>query len=323
MAVFGDAANFVLGGIPGDVHDLFVVDVEPGDLVRASEAMSDLGYTVRTVHVKLTENVTHLEGRWEGAGATAFQTDIWQPLSEGLGVLERESHNAAAQLTRLAAQAERAHLQKVMALNQEMQNQLELTAATWTLTPAAGKAISAVLGNVASRLGGELVSRVIAGIVGAIEDLISKVLAAFAKLFEWFAGPLATYATDISGQIGRILGIGPRLEQPGSGRALSTDADSVNLASPERTNHILNGDAKGGGHLWPGRPGKSPFPAGWSPDKIMNSAADIATDPNATVISQVGRRTVIVGERDGIRILVVTDGNDIITAYPTNLPTNP
>ncbi len=34
----------------------------------------------------------------------------------------------------------------------------------------------------------------------------------------------------------------------------------VNLASEKRTIHILNGDATGGGHMWPGNPGKTPFP---------------------------------------------------------------
>lgn len=36
----------------------------------------------------------------------------------------------------------------------------------------------------------------------------------------------------------------------------------VNLASPSRAQHILTGDATGGGHMWPGAPGKSVFPAG-------------------------------------------------------------
>ncbi|WP_321854272.1 hypothetical protein, partial [Paraburkholderia tropica] len=46
--------------------------------------------------------------------------------------------------------------------------------------------------------------------------------------------------------------------------------NDVNLASPERTTHILTGDTTGGGHQWPGGPGKSVFPQDWSSSKIMN-----------------------------------------------------
>ncbi|HEX6537803.1 MAG TPA: WXG100 family type VII secretion target [Candidatus Dormibacteraeota bacterium] len=175
MAFVGDAANLLLGGVPGDVHELFVVDVEPGDLARASSAMTDLGDTVRTVHVMLSDSVATLEGRWEGGGATAFQTEIWAPLNDGLGVLQRECHSAASQLANLAVQAEQAHLQKVFALNEEIQQQLQLTAVT-LVTPGVGKAIAEVVGNVAERVGGELVIRVVAGIASAIDELIRKVL---------------------------------------------------------------------------------------------------------------------------------------------------
>jgi len=49
---------------------------------------------------------------------------------------------------------------------------------------------------------------------------------------------------------------------------------------------------------------------------------DIATDPSLPRIPQ-GSREVIHGTRDGVDITVVTDGRDIITAFPTNLPRNP
>ena len=44
--------------------------------------------------------------------------------------------------------------------------------------------------------------------------------------------------------------------------AAKTTAELVNLASPQRTTHILTGDATGGGHLFPGAPGKIAFPQG-------------------------------------------------------------
>jgi len=46
------------------------------------------------------------------------------------------------------------------------------------------------------------------------------------------------------------------------GEQVAKKADNtVNLASKQRTTHILQGDKTGGGHLWPGTAGKTPFPA--------------------------------------------------------------
>lgn len=100
----------------------------------------------------------------------------------------------------------------------------------------------------------------------------------------------------------------------------------VNLASQARTTHILQGDATGGGHLWPGGAGKSPFPQSWSGDRIMHEISDIATDPAAwrSGVPQ-GGRTILTGTRDGVDIRVVVDTRtgEIITGYPTNVPRNP
>jgi hypothetical protein len=101
----------------------------------------------------------------------------------------------------------------------------------------------------------------------------------------------------------------------------------LNLATPSRTNHILNGDATGGGHLWPGAPGKSSFPQGWSENKIMNTVSDIATDPAIPEIVQSNGRIVKNAIVDGVEIRVVLDppskGGGIVTAFPTNAPRNP
>jgi hypothetical protein len=107
--------------------------------------------------------------------------------------------------------------------------------------------------------------------------------------------------------------------------------DFVNLASPTRTKHILTGDGPGsGGHLWPGQPGKNPFPQGWSGDRIMHHVSDIATDPSLTWVQQTGKagslftkagdpaRFFVIGEREGVRIKVILEpaGEGIITAFP-------
>ena len=103
----------------------------------------------------------------------------------------------------------------------------------------------------------------------------------------------------------------------------------VNLASPQRTKHVLTGDATGGGHLWPGAANKTPFPQGWSGDKIMHHVSDIATDPNLKWIPQTGSgglftkagnpaRFSVEGVRDGVNIKVIIEpaGEGIITAFP-------
>jgi RHS repeat-associated protein len=105
---------------------------------------------------------------------------------------------------------------------------------------------------------------------------------------------------------------------------------TVDLASPQRRTHILDGDATGGGHRWPGLPGKTPFPQSWSDDQIMHNVSDIATDPSLTPNYTKGApgshytragdpsRYNVVGQRDGVDIKVVVEpaGEGIITAHP-------
>jgi RHS repeat-associated protein len=112
-----------------------------------------------------------------------------------------------------------------------------------------------------------------------------------------------------------------------AGRAFAArgGGDLVDLASPGRRRHILEGDATGGGHrAGTGLPGKSEFPAGWSDDQVMHHIADIATDPAATRTAGRGGRTVVDGTRDGIdiRVILAPDGS-IVTGFPTNVPRNP
>ena len=101
---------------------------------------------------------------------------------------------------------------------------------------------------------------------------------------------------------------------------MSTNLGDVNLASEQRTAHILFGDKTGGGHMWPRSLGKTAFPESWSAGKIMKYVSDIVTDPSLTW--KTGRmiegiqRYEIVGIREGIAIKVITDGFDIITAFP-------
>jgi len=104
------------------------------------------------------------------------------------------------------------------------------------------------------------------------------------------------------------------------------DTPDLNLASPQRRQHILYGDETGGFHLHPGGAGKSPFPDTWGPKKVMNAVSDIATDPNIPwKPNKYPGRVEATGIRDGISITVIIepDGDGIITAWPNNVPKNP
>ncbi|WP_181139149.1 polymorphic toxin-type HINT domain-containing protein [Streptomyces sp. Ru72] len=115
--------------------------------------------------------------------------------------------------------------------------------------------------------------------------------------------------------------------QPGS-------SARINLASAERTEHILVGEQRvdgswSGGHMWPGNRGKTVFPESWSADDIMEHISDVATDPNArwegggprgSLYTRRGdpARFRVFGERDGVCIRAVVEpaGEGIITGFP-------
>ena len=234
-----DAANLVLGGSPGDVHDMFVMDVEPADLAQASVLLEEMSGSVHTIHVKLSGSVTSLEGRWQGDAAAAFDSEIWQPLSHGLGVLDRECRTAASELARLAVQAEQAHVLKVEELNQEIQNKLWIFAGTAMIGgPELGGVISEAVGGLAARLGGELVGRMVSGIVDAISTLLRKVLDAFYDLLKWAAGPLKVASSEIYDRVRNVFGESLK----GGG---STSYDTPNGWGPWKPTGITDPELRG------------------------------------------------------------------------------
>jgi len=128
------------------------------------------------------------------------------------------------------------------------------------------------------------------------------------------------------------------LNRVGAGRGVrsavpsAADEGLVNLASPQRTTHILYGEGLGrGGHLWPGQAGKTPFPRDWSAGRVMHEVSDIVTDPSLTWVQQTGKagslytkagdpaRFIVTGTRGGVEInvIVAPAGEGIITAFPT------
>jgi len=103
----------------------------------------------------------------------------------------------------------------------------------------------------------------------------------------------------------------------------------TNLANPQRVKHIIWGDETGGGHAFPGNPGKTPFPATWSDAKILTAIAEIVTDPNNAWTPQTGNggfftkagnpaRFIVEGTHDGLPVKVIIEptGEGIITAFP-------
>lgn len=106
--------------------------------------------------------------------------------------------------------------------------------------------------------------------------------------------------------------------------APSARHDLVDLSSPARRDHILDG------HRWPGAPEKSAFPRDWSDDQIMHHVSDVATDPNLQWIQQTGKpgadftrvgdpvRYYVDGVREGVdmRVILEPGGEGIITAFP-------
>jgi RHS repeat-associated protein len=146
----------------------------------------------------------------------------------------------------------------------------------------------------------------------------NKTQAKYATLGTVFVRASVMAATDGEGDGGGGF-------EPGGVR--ETD-DWVDLAPAERRTHILDGDPNNigsGGHRWgTGRPNKSEFPKSWSDDKIMHMVSDVATDPKSLRLpNSHGRGTIVRGTREGVDIVVVIKHDQILAAWPENVPRNP
>lgn len=121
---------------------------------------------------------------------------------------------------------------------------------------------------------------------------------------------------------------GARVARDGAadGRAALLPGGARATVGPDRRVHILDGDARGGGHR-PGRglPNKSEFPRGWSDDAIIEAIEDVANDPASSRRTEADGRTVLTGRRGGVlvRVVVERDGRSIVTGYPIDTPRNP
>lgn len=98
---------------------------------------------------------------------------------------------------------------------------------------------------------------------------------------------------------------------------------------------ILIISATGGGHAWfesfkgflnVVKGTKSMFPAGWSSEKIMYAVSEVTVNNNW--VQQTGKlgawvtksgqpvRYIVEGTYQGVKMIVVTTANEIITAFP-------
>lgn len=112
-------------------------------------------------------------------------------------------------------------------------------------------------------------------------------------------------------------------------KSSASTTESFNKASrisPERRTHILYGDATGGGHKFgTGAPCKSEFPKHWDDNTIIKEVELIAANDNLNWEEQ--RNGYYVTEQNvgtvKVRVVKARNGNDVITAYPTNTKRNP
>ncbi len=103
------------------------------------------------------------------------------------------------------------------------------------------------------------------------------------------------------------------------------DHDDI-VISDKRRLHILQGDARGGGHAFgTGRPCKSEFPKEWSNDEIITHVQTIAANDNLNWEKQDNGYYTATQTIENVRVRVVLNKNkdDVVTAYPLNLGRNP
>lgn len=131
-------------------------------------------------------------------------------------------------------------------------------------------------------------------------------------------GPLLTYGL---GQINPFDPVGDVTTW------FNDDTNIDPILTPQRLTHITTGDHTGGGHLYgQGIPCKSEFPASWTETKIATEIPLLAANDNLNwQTSRNGYETAEVATPDGLvlRLVVNPVRNEIVTAYPVNVPRNP
>ena len=98
------------------------------------------------------------------------------------------------------------------------------------------------------------------------------------------------------------------------------------ILTEERVQHILYGDATGGGHIYgAGKPCKSEFPKDWPVTTIVMAIMRTAANDNLDWRQEDNGYYTAEKVWEDVKMRVVLDSNkqEIITAYPINTPRNP
>ncbi|MEM7680253.1 MAG: EndoU domain-containing protein [Pseudomonadota bacterium] len=97
------------------------------------------------------------------------------------------------------------------------------------------------------------------------------------------------------------------------------------ILSEDRIQHILFGDATGGGHKFgTGKPCKSEFPQDWDTNKILDTTKRIAANDNLNWRQQ-DNGYFVVESMEGtlnVRVVLGPQKQRVITAYPINVERN-
>ncbi len=102
--------------------------------------------------------------------------------------------------------------------------------------------------------------------------------------------------------------------------------DNAPRITEQRSQHILYGDQRGGGHLYGvSKPCKSEFPPEWTPDDIIATVQSLAANDNVKWSQADNGYYTSEQMAGGVKIRIVLDRerDDVITAYPVNRPRNP
>lgn len=116
------------------------------------------------------------------------------------------------------------------------------------------------------------------------------------------------------------------LNPPASEKSAENAKKDDPVVTAARRTHILYGDRSGGGHLYGvGKPCKSEFPAHWNAQKIISTVEQAAANDNIPWRQQDNGYYAadIMSENLRIRIVLNENQDEVITAYPVNVPRNP
>jgi hypothetical protein len=117
---------------------------------------------------------------------------------------------------------------------------------------------------------------------------------------------------------------GPRPDRSGWDSVDTDDRPQLDAfhVSPERREHILDGDADsngGGGHRHGvGKPGKTEFPASWDDEKVIAIVLDVARKPDKPPTRQDWNDTwLCTGTRNNVEVSTVVErSGNILTGWP-------